>query len=675
MESFKPREALKPLLEKEGQIFTWIITGLAFIVPLFFLPLTTEFYVFNKVILLQYAVVFLLLIWAVRIFFEQGMRILKTPLNLAVLGLMLSYLLSTFIQSPNKVSAMSGQTGIILSVGLLYFIIINHFRGRKPAINIMAALIASSVALSWLAIFAYLGVFSNTGLDWIKPKFWTPSGSPLLTGIFMLLLAPGTLYWAFKSKAFLEKTLLLLAGALQILCLILIVSLFVDKTLTFNYLFPQYGWAIAVEGLKNIRTALLGVGPGNFLSAFSRFRPVALNNSSIWTMKFTANTNIYLNLLSTVGVLGLASYLWFAWVSLKREHFKGALINKVLYISLVTSFIIQLVFNANILVLFVTFLIAGLLQAMQMPVETDMGYEYKIKSQGTAWGVVAAILILAVAVFYWQGRVWAADYTFRKSLVAASENKGPETYNLQIKATMLNPYAENYRLAYSNTNLALANAIASQENLTDQDQDKVVRLISQAIREAKYAIGLNPLISDYWLNLARLYRNITNVAADADQWALAAYQEAVRTDPTSPLLRVDFGGMFYALQAYDQAILQFSQSINLKPDYANGYYNLAAAYREKQDWTNAFLNMEQAVNLVPVDSPDYQRAFEELEELRAKLPQKPEGEATEVLKEEERLSGPSPLPSPIPQTPKVELPEDTAPEVPEEGEEATKSRP
>lgn len=672
------RTTMKPLLKKQSQVFTWFIAVLAFIIPLFFLPVTTEFYVFNKITLLHCFIVSLLLIWAVKIFFEQKLKLIKASLNLPVLSLMIVYLVSTFVQTPNKIASLSRETGLIICLGLLYFIIVNHFKGRKSVVITMSALIVSSVVLAWLTIFAYLEVFAKVGPDWLQNKTWTPTGSPLITASFMLALLPGTLYWAFKSKGPVEKILLFLAGSLQSLSLVLLISLFVDKTLILSYLMPHFGWQIAVEGLKNLRICLLGVGPGNFLSAFNRFRPIALNNTSMWAVKFTANSNQYLNLLSTVGVLGLISYCWLVWKSLKRENFKGSLIGKVLYICLATSFIVQLVLNANLLILFLTFLMLGLLQANKMPAEVDIESEHKAGSQGMVWGVVGGITVLALLVFYWRGRAWMADYNFRQSLLAAQANRGADTYNLQIKAIKLNPYNENYRISYANTNFALANSLANQADLTDQERANINQLISQAIREAKAAIALNPQISGYWVNLASIYRNIINVAEGADQWTAASYLEAVRSDPTNPLLRVDFGGLFFALQNYDQAITQFTQSVNLKPDYANGYYNLASAYREKEDWVNAFVSMQKVIGLIPINSPDYQKASEELEALRSLLPQEAQAATGAAeIKEEEKLKTPEELPSPQPGMEKVELPEEAGPEIPEvseeEGEEATSS--
>ncbi|PIS08926.1 hypothetical protein COT75_04215 [Candidatus Beckwithbacteria bacterium CG10_big_fil_rev_8_21_14_0_10_34_10] len=693
MEDFKPsfstnlsnqmkpenlKKTFKPLMKNENKIYNWILAGLSLLIPFFFIPLTADFYGFNKTVLLIAVVIILLFIWGINSFFNQKIKFLKAPLNLPILSLLGSYLLATIIQSPNKVLTLSGETGLIITLTLLYFIIVNHLKGKNAVRLVLDGLLVSSLGLGTISLLSYLKFFSLVGPQWLNSKAWTPTGSPLSTGLFMLSLLPATVYWAYKSKKLSRKIFLFGAASMQTLAIGLVIALFIDKTISLNYLNPRFGWVIAVEGFKTFRTAFFGVGPGNFISAFTHFRPIGLNSTNLWAIRFGSNSNQYFNLISTVGLLGLASYIWIVWSSLKGENFKGSLINKFLYIALLTTFLSQLVFAAGFLSLFLTFLLIGLLQASKMPAETQLGYEHQIKSQTLIWGISGLVFLLSIFSLYWYGRLWMGDFYFRKSLLAAQENRGGETYNYQIKAINYNRFSENYRVSYSNTNLALANSLASQENLSDQDRNNISQLISQSIREAKAASTLNSQISDYWLNQAIIYRNVIYIAQGAGDWSVAAYLEAIRNDPTNPMLRLELGSLFYAVKDYDRAIQQFLQAANLKTDYANAYYNLAASYREKEDWTNAFSNMQAALSLVPIDSPDYQKAAQELEEIRQNLPEAPTAQATgENIPKEEQLKEPEPLPTPKPNEKKVELPADSKPNLPEltdeQLDEATKS--
>ena len=109
-------------------------------------------------------------------------------------------------------------------------------------------------------------------------------------------------------------------------------------------------------------------------------------------------------------------------------------------------------------------------------------------------------------------------------------------------------------------------------------------------------------------------------------------------------MRVQLGGLYYSLKQYDQAIDRFREAIELKPDYANGYYNLSYAYRDSGKTLEAYQAMQQVVALVPADSDDAVKAQDELNQLKSQLP----ATATQpqASPQPDQLSQPSPLPSP-----------------------------
>ena len=611
---------------------------------------------------------FLLIVWAAKAWQKQEVTFYQTPLNWPIIGLALAFILSAVFQAPNKIEALTNQAGLIICLTIIYFVIINNIKKRKAVDWLITTLIISSIVLSWLTIFSSLGITANLPWQWLTAKSWTPAGSPLANLSLMVILLPATLYWAFTNKGGTEKVLLFLAASLQILSVILMTFLFVNQEVQFVYLLPQYGWQICAEGLKNFRNILLGAGPNNFLTLFSRFRPAGLNQTPLWSVKFASNSNNYFHLLSTVGLLGLGAYLLTGWQSLVKNFWQGKTIQKVVYLLLATSFAVQLLISANILIWYLTFLSLALLEVIKQREKISL----ETKKITNRTGIIAfsgLALVISLGAVFFQSRLWLADYYFRKSLLAAQNNKGIETYNLQIKAIQLNPYQESYRTVYSNTNFALANSLAAQKDLSDQEKSKISQLISQSIREAKVAVNLNPQQSNYWVNLAVLYRNIINIAQSADQWAVASYQQAVRTDPTNPLLRINYGGLLFALKDYERATEQFRIATNLKPDYANAFYNLAQSYKAQENWLKAYQNMQQVAYLISPGSSDQQKIINELEELKEKLPSpqpSPELKEKEKVKEEEKITAPSPLPTPNPDLQNITLPEEEVePKIPD----------
>jgi len=647
-----------------NKLINWSIIVLVGFIPLFFLPFTSEFYEFNKNILLLAASGLLLVIWGVRILLSKEVRLQRTALDLPVLAIAGAFVLSTIFASPNKWETLwiPGGMGTIISLTILYFVITNTRKNteqnpEKHGTQLTTALITSGVILSLIAIYQFIGlgeslITSDSPWAFLRLKSWTPAGGllPLATFLIVTITLLGTqIYNDWKAR---HRLLLFSTFTLLLLISGLAVSLYQFFIPAKPLLLPySTSWAIAVEAFKNWRMFLFGVGPTSFLDAFSQFRPISYNLGNLWAVRFTTSGNYYLHLLTTVGILGLLSFGYLIWKIIKTRP------------PLSIIFILLLFLPANFLLLFILFVLLALL-ALQLPTK-----EYSESSKIVPWAIFIPTILVVIVSLYLVGRAYAAEVYFKKSLNASIKNDGTGTYNNQVKAIALNPYNDVYRIAYSQTNLALANSLAGNPptgGLSDQDRQNITSLVQQAIREAKFAVSLNKNKIINWENLGQIYRQLVNFAQGADQWTIASFRQAANLDPANPNLKLSIGGIYYSLGDYDEAIRWFQQAIDVKPNFANGYYNLAAAYREKGDFKKAHEAMQTTVSLVPTTSEDYQKAQGELEELARKVSEK---EATKAAKieaqpeiQETPLTEPQPLPSPV-ITPPLELPEQSAPEI------------
>jgi tetratricopeptide (TPR) repeat protein len=235
--------------------------------------------------------------------------------------------------------------------------------------------------------------------------------------------------------------------------------------------------------------------------------------------------------------------------------------------------------------------------------------------------IAGAVVLLGV---YGVGRAYAASYYFFRSSYALQQNDAANTYEMQRRAAEMNPYMSVYRSNYALTNLAIATALANKQDITEQERNEVAQLVQQAIREARAATILRPEDTQNWRVLAQVYRNLIGSAEGADQWAVSSYVEAITTNPSDPTLRIELGGIFLNEQQFNDAILLFQQAAELKPDYANAYYNLANALKSANQLASAEAAYKQTLVLIPADSEDYVRVNQELEELQAALAQQQE---------------------------------------------------
>lgn len=125
----------------------------------------------------------------------------------------------------------------------------------------------------------------------------------------------------------------------------------------------------------------------------------------------------------------------------------------------------------------------------------------------------------------------------------------------------------------------------------------------------------------------------------------------LKLDSNNPQAYLNFGGFFYSLGRFEQASSLFFTATALKPDFANGYYNLAASYKMLKDYQKAYEALNQAGRYLRLESADYQKVQKEIEEVKTHL-EKTEKPTTQ----ETVLSLPEPLPTPPSQITPLVLP-------------------
>ena len=636
--------------------------------PLFFLPITTDFFGFQKQILFLALTSLSLISWLIYSIATKSVRLTISPMLAPLVLFATSAVVSTLLYSPNKVDAWLGRSSLFIGLVIFYLLFSTIIKSSRQVRKIINGLIIVSSTVALLGILSLSGAFINMSLpEYMTVKTFTLLGSPLILAGFLVITLPLSLVLAFKTRTGPFKLAYFLAAGINISSLILIGSQFLPGQELNLILLPKLaGWSIAIDTFKT--NFFLGSGPGSFLNQFTKLKPLSLNQTNLWSINFSISSNEIFHLMTTLGVIGttffaliitsfgklvkrnkgtrvtanqlaltiattiafglslLIPYTGVAWITLVGFLALTVGVNKQKNISKIKDVVITL--NA-----------ITLLEADDPTPRSDT----KTPTVILPWLLTAPAIIGLFFVSIFFSKVYASEFHFKKSLDAAAKNLGGETYNLQIKAIETYGQIDRHRVAYSSTNLALANSLASQGELTDQDQETVSQLIQQSIREARIATQLNPFKSANWENLANIYRQLVNFAEEADKFAIASYLQTIQLDPANPRLRVDLGGLMFSLKRYDEAIDRFTEAINLKPDLANAYYNLSAAYRESEKPLEAYQSMQQVISLVPADSEDYAQVQKELEELKAKLPQAP-AEETQAKPQSGQLTQPAPLP-------------------------------
>ncbi len=683
----------KHLTTTIDRVSLWISLGLVLFLPLFFLPITTEFYDFQKNALLFSVTAILLVLLLARMMAERTVRLVFSPVLLPLAVFTLSLVISLIFAGSNKLEPLitPGSAGTVLILFFLLTILTNLHHGKKREQLFLYALAASASILGLLALLSFVGILAYLPLpEFIKLPTFTPMGTQLSLATFLavILVAIGgklvnmlgldensqetdiidqiTAAWSSTQtqNRFHSYELFGLGAAFLIVLAGLGVSAYqLTTSHKANLLAPQFGWQIAVETLKSWPTAVVGVGPTNFLSAYTRFRPLSINATDAWNMRFSDSSNAYFHYMTVSGLLGLGGFIFILFNMFKlykrlSRSEKNADSYLPLFYGIFAIFIITAVVPINFSLLFLLFLFIALVGMRMTP-----SFVVEEPSLITPVLLVLIILCLVGVGGYFGSQFYLADVSFRRSLTSAIANRGLDVYNEQKEAIDLNPRSDLYRATFAQTNLALATSLARRANatgsgqLTDNERQTVSTLIQQAIAEGKAAVALSPEKVTNWENLGQIYRSLINIADGSQIWTTQVYQQAIELDPVNPLLRLNLGSVYFALGQYDDAARQFELAALLKANDTNILYNLAVAYREKKDYIRANQVMQAVLVNLPANAPERSRVNQELEDIRSKLPPAPKAQSVESG--QPLITPPEPAPTGLKQP--IQLPKEAEP--------------
>ena len=585
--------------------------------PFFFLPFIYDGFGLGKSSFLLLSGVIGLVLWVILLLSEKKVEVKYSKWFLWITILFVWALISFWKMSAGgQARSLASGLGIGTLAGLfLWSFLWLQIRSEKEAKKQMTVLTFSGLIVGLVSLVVFMIPASR--LPMLFPKnnplisisaSWTVVGSLLGEVVLFLFLF---MFWVRKLMAKVKGKAEFGAYFKELLstaffALMLFLGIYRLIKVGWVYLDLNSAWVIAVEALKN--SPIFGVGLGNFVEAFSRFRPVSFNLTPMWSNTFGVSSLGILNIwteLGSVGLLIVGLMTNMVWRSRKDVAFKQMLCLGLLALILPPTFIVF------VMLFWVASSSFGEVKKAKLILNVgEKGFNIM--------PYLASILLLGIFGFagYKMTRVVMADYYWRQSLVATSKNDGSGAYNNQIKAIATNPNLADYRAVYAQTNLALAQNFLNVEEgqeVSDENKEKASTLIQQSVREAQAAVSLDQKISAYWTNLGSVYRSLVGVVDGTLDWSVQSYQQAAVVDPVNPGIYMELGSMMYGAEAYDSAERYFEEAVTNKQDYANAWYNWAYAAKQQDKLQLAVNRMEQALALVPADSEDYTSAKEEFD--------------------------------------------------------------
>lgn len=602
--------------------------------PLLFLSTTTDAFVLPKQLLLIGLTSVAVIFYGLRTVFDGKLKVRTSPFDLPVILFVLIAFLSAIL-SANRFDALIAFTPLLFAV-LLYFVIVNSARSEKQLLFLLSALTIGAALAALLTTLSFLKIYPLP-FAYTQVQGFTTFGSLLDQAIYFAIVLPIAGYFGYNYintpktnpsdslaaaaegthvKKNSKKSLILFAISFVVIAIGLGLTVYMLMTSQKPLILPfdtglQTAFAAISQSSTNVfKSLLLGSGFGTYLTDFTQFKPATFNaNETLWAFTFFRSSSFVLELMATTGLLGVAAFGFIIFRVLRQKNFFLPLLLASLAalllpfsFTLVALFFILLALFAIVVIhnnpgkfgeseMYLVALKRGLFAVVpehERVQQSETGRKFS-----RVLPILFVLLLAALLAFplYFVARFAMSDVIFQRSLVAASQNDGIKTYELQAASINVFPYRDIYYRSFSQTNLALANALATNQpqgaSPSAQVQQNILTLIQQSINAGRTAVTISPVTSFNWNNLSSIYRSLIGFGQNADRFTILTLNQAVALDPNNPQQYVDLGGVYYQLGQFDEAIRQFQIAINLKQDYANAYYNLGHALEEKGEYDQA----------------------------------------------------------------------------------------
>ncbi len=345
---------------------------------------------------------------------------------------------------------------------------------------------------------------------------------------------------------------------------------------------------------------LIGTGVETFAFAYYQYRPVGHNMTSEWDYLYNKAHNEYLNYLTTTGLFGLSTYLYFifgySFFSLLYLLRNSRDVNKrneiILTLGLLgamASIFISNFFGFSVVIinefLFLTpgffLILTGQLSSEKQFVlfkkkdPEEKGRQRDQSISGAQWLLIAVIWVIAIYYELIFITYWNADVAYALGHNYDSVNQYPKAYQPLVDATNMRPDEPVFQDELSVNEAALAVLYAQNKDASDaQNYANQAKAISDTLT-AQYP---NNIL--FWKSRVRIF-----VLLGADNPALLnealfAIQKAHTLAPTDAKILYNLGVLYGRTGNVQQGAQVLEQTIKDKPDYRDAYYALGLFYRD-----------------------------------------------------------------------------------------------
>ena len=592
------------------KITNYCIYSLIFLFPLFFLPITTEWFNFYKIYLLFALTALGTLAWLGRMIFKEK----RIKLNVSILDVfVLVFLFISFLScifSLDKISSLYGFYGRfwpsllgILSFGLFYFLLTNHIK-KENLDKVAEVFLLSSFLVS---VLTYMSIFLKNNLvshsyesislfsafvivfiipflglrkmDWkLYLILFSHLGLLILINfktawvvlVLSLLLFLGFSFWKRFFKENVNKLSLSIIFVLIGLVFLIFNPLQLSKHVEIPsevLLTKKASFEIALQSIK--AKPILGYGLSNFSLAFSQHKPDGFLKSPFWQIRLNRAGSHVAEIITTTGILGILGYLGLSGMFLLISYFfissfkQEKIIILPFIIGFASVFLMQLFYYQTPLIGFLFWLMLGLGSITWGKIRQERELLFKDFSElGIVFSILFwVILIGTLFIFFNLSRYYASDVMYGGYLKDNNLERLEKASRFSQKRTI-------YHIELSKEYLRRF----KQEIKKPEPQENIVaNLVSLAMGSAQKGIKAseNRVISYEMAGV--VFRDIQSVAQGAKEQAILSFEKALILEPKNALLLTELGKLYLP---EEKAREYFERAVEIRPDYIDANLQL-----------------------------------------------------------------------------------------------------
>lgn len=595
------------------------------------IPATQNFIDDTKLYITFAVAIVLGVLFSVAIVRRGGLELVLSRINYAVAGFLLATSASTFFTNAYPVKALLSFGGVFLATSLIVFFAAPLLSNESKKtwfnffnVGMVAVVLGSLLELAGVGpskLIASLGLTGNAAL------LFNLSGSLVYAFQLAIMGAVGIGFTWFTTKK---------ATPFQVVTM---VAMLVGIGLYGYHMLPgrnmvqlpnlSASWSVALDSVREPRSALIGVGTGSYVAAYQQYKPVWLQDASV----FATATNTPLTILTTSGFLGLIAWVLLVFFTVK-EFKKSDKDDRPVGAMLLTAFALQLFFPPNPVVFAVQAALLALFIAGNRHKEGILSFNFfqtrvhnarqlLSRDSNYRWPLylTSGLILLGLGFAGWYAvRFYRAAQHSLLAVKALSTNDVVGVYDNQQLARNLNPYYDLYRRDYALTSLNIAEALANRTDKKPEDESTIAQLIQQAVAEAQAAVVLDGRDANNSLLAALIYQRLVGGVEGADSFAVQYFTQAANLYPSSPDVYIALAGIYIQKQDWNTAVNVLARAVQVKPDHANALFNLAYVLEQAGALPDALTYYTQTrAQVTDTESEDYKTLTTKIDELTPKV--------------------------------------------------------